>query len=560
MTMKHGFSIHRLTMTVLVSVCMILFLSQTGHTFMKTTNRKAFGAALQVAAPRITEFGYFSIASSQAASIRALPRFSRGKQGSDPLEFYNAIVGSGRPGSEGYILIEGIGLSGTSAITFEGTGVSGIVEGAGIIEDNFLNPPVVVYVRIAPWAELGPRRFTLTTPHGEVSSGDLVFTVREPTILAIWDDEGAPGTTGYISIFGVGLDQTREIRFEGGSIRATDFLLRGALNPSIVVRLDIASTAPLGPRRFSVVTEHGVIESRDVTFSVVNPYIRGIGEAEGAPGKSGRIWISGVGLCEASAIHFSGSGVMARDVISQACDYKFGRINPTVLVDVMIAPDAPLGPRTFTLTIPRGPGTVSSAETNVTFSVTTPRVDALTTSEAAPGARGRINIFGIGIEDATAIEFEDDEGITGLVRSGGAGVSLNTSVPVELSISPAAPPGPRRFRLTTPNGMVHSGEVTFTVSLPRVTTIDTTNAYWQALSDPPTAVVPGTGGLIRIYGIGLADVTGVRISGEGVSATLEPTPRQGPALNPFILVRVTVSPTAPLGERTIELELAGGKR
>ena len=62
---------------------------------------------------------------------------------------------------------------------------------------------------------------------------------------------------------------------------------------------------------------------------------------------------------------------------------------------------------------------------------------------------------------------------------------------------------------------------------------------------------------MRIYGVGLFNVTGVRISGEGVTATLEPTPRQGPALNPFILVSLNVSPTAPLGDRTIEVVLAG---
>ncbi|MCS6804021.1 MAG: hypothetical protein RMM98_00200 [Acidobacteriota bacterium] len=526
---------------------------------MKTGNQRTIEATLEVTRPQITEFGYFFYAKSQAALIRASSRTGRAKQDIDPLEFHNAINGSGRPGSEGYIMIEGIGLSGATAITFEGIGVTGEVEYPGLVDPNQLNPPVLVYVRIAPWAEPGPRRFTLTTLHGEVSSGDLVFTVRKPTILAMWDDEGAPGTAGEVTIFGVGLDQTREIRFEGEGIRVQNvWVWRAPFNPTITAQLEIAPGAPLGPRRFSVVTDHGVIESRDVTFSVVNPYIRGIWDAEGAPGKSGQISIGGVGLCGATAVNFSGSGVTVEDVYAQPCSYANGSIS----AKVTIAPDAPLGPRAFTVTIPRGPGTVSSAETNVTFTVTPPRVDSLTTAEAAPGARGYLYIAGIGIGDATAVEFEDGEGITALVRSGGGGVSslLNGSVDAELSISPVATPGPRRFRLRTPNGMVHSGDVTFTVSPPRVTSIDTTNGYWQGIADPPTAVVPGTSGLIRIYGIGLADVVGVRISGEGVTARLDPMPRQGPTLNPFILVRVNVSPDAPLGPRTLELELASGKK
>jgi hypothetical protein len=532
--------------TILCSVLLLgdAFTSADSHMTLISEDAK-----LQVVAPKITGFGQFFVGSSAMASTAKLLRANISNQGLDPDELFNAIYGSGRPGAEGDIVIEGVGLSGTTGIIFEGTGVSGVVE-----TGPELNPMVFVHVRIEPWAELGRRQFTLLTPRGEVSSGDIAFTVREPSVLLIRDNEGAPGTSGYIKLFGVGLDQPQEIRFEGEGVRVRDFLLRGALNPSISLRLDIDSTAPLGPRRFSIVTGHGVIESQDVSFCVTNPRIDFIGEVEGAPGTSGFIQIQGVGLHDASAINFSETGVTGsvRDSTGEL-------LNPHITVDVTIASDAPMGPRTFTLRIPRGSGTISSADTNVTLTVTLPRIDALSTSEAAPGASGSLCIDGVGIGSATEIQFEDGDGIVGVVRPRGEGVrnSLNPGVTVNLSISPTAPVGSRRFRLRLANGMVHSGDVSFTISLPRVTVIDTRGDLFS-LGDPTSEVAQGTSGRIRIYGVGLFTVIGVRISGEGVIGRLEPTPRQGPDLNPYIVVTLTVSATAALGERTIELSLTGG--
>lgn len=533
--------------------CFLLFLSLgMGRLTSVTGQITNQEVTLEVAAPRIIGFGQFFVASSAPASVAQLPSTDINGQELDPNEFFHALFGSGRPGAKGDIMIEGIGLSGTTGIIFEGTGVSGEVD-IGPEED--LNPHVIVRVRIEPWAEPGPRRFTLLTPRGEVHSGDVVFMVREPSVLLIEADAGAPGTSGYVNLFGVGLDQTQEIRFEGEGVRVRDFILLGTLNPSIFLRLDIDSTAPLGPRRFSVVTAHGVIESQAVTFTVTNPRITGISDSEGAPGTSGIITINGVGLCDTSAINFSGTGVTGT-VRPLVCNDE-RVINIHIRVEVTIAPDAPLGPRTFTLTIPRGPGTASSAEADVTLTVTPPRIDALTETEAAPGARGSLYISGVGIGQATQIQFEGSEDIAGSVRRIGAGVlrSLNAPVTVDLTIAPTATLGPRRFTLTLPNGTVDSGALTFTVSSPRITSIDTRGDLYGD-SDPPTAVAPGTSGRMRMYGLGLSHVVGVRFSGEGVAGTLEPIPPQGPALNPFIRVSLTVSPTAVLGERTIELILA----
>jgi hypothetical protein len=176
------------------------------------------------------------------------------------------------------MIIEGIGLGEASAIKFEGEGVAGEVEGS--VTDE-LNSPIYVDVRVDASAPLGPRHFTLITPEGEVSSGDVVLIVEEPKITAFIDNshEGAPGSRGLISIMGIGLDDATEISFSGTGVTGKVLPLgheRFFLNPSVAVELTISASAPLGERVFTIMTSHGPVTSGDVKFRVVNPRITGV--------------------------------------------------------------------------------------------------------------------------------------------------------------------------------------------------------------------------------------------------------------------------------------------
>jgi hypothetical protein len=511
---------------------------------------------LRITEPYIRGFGQVStFSSASSASKPVIPKLQN--EGIDPEDIVNTLYGSGRPGSQGFIKIEGIGLGGATAIRFEGDGVSGSIVDAGI--EGELNPGIFVEMKVELSAKMGPRRFTLITPRGEISSGDVAFMVCEPSVVFLSDPEGSPGTSGEVVLLGVGLDQAQEVRFDGEGLMAHVVREIPLLNPQIVLNVEISSSAPLGQHHFSVVTSHGMIESREVTFNITNPRVADILDGnrflvpggEGAPGTSGWMLLRGVGLQHASAIEFSGVGVTG------TIDPSFGTgLNVDKIVRVTIAETAPIGPRTFILTIPRGSGVVSSTETGITFTVTAPRIDVLTPAEAAPGSQGVLFIDGVGIGNATGIQFDGGNDMVGSVRVPSPSVirSLNAGVTVDLIISPTAVLGPRGFHLALPNGGVEGGEINFTASLPRITSVDTRGNIGDIEINPTDAAV-GTSGLIRIYGVGLRNVVSVRFSGEGVVGTLEPVPRQGSTLNPYILVRLQISPTVPIGERAIELTL-----
>lgn len=125
-----------------------------------------------------------------------------------------------------------------------------------------------------------------------------------------------------------------------------------------------------------------------------------------------------------------------------------------------------------------------------------------------------------------------------------------------MSISSTAAFGPRQFRLVLPNDTIYSGDVTFTVTPPRITSINDSGLFGPVTR---AEVAPGTSGLIRFYGPGLNQVMAVRFSGEGVTGTLESNPQGLVGLYMFIDVRLTVSPSAPLGDRDIELVLANDR-
>lgn len=408
---ERRFWIEKLTRKVSALVGVIIVLAMAGNPTSVAEEMK-----LVVRAPRVTGFGSIGVPVSSKTSIHEAFIADLNQRRADQTNLFDLLYGSGRPGTEGGIVVEGIGLNGTTAVVFEGTGVTAVEVAT---DPEALNSPVYMQVRIEPWAEPGPRHFTLMTPRGPVFSGDVVFTVSEPRVIG-FRYEGSPGTSGYINVYGVGFDGTQEIRFDGEGVTVRDFMLYGEINPIICMHVDISPTAPLGPRRFSVVTSHGVIDSGQVMFTVTNPRIMyilegnnttldGIREAEGAPGTRGQVFIYGVGLRGASAIEFSGQGLTGRIYPSRG-----ELLNTYIIAEVTIAPDAPPGPRTFTLIVPRAPGFVSSTETGVTLTVTPPRIDRPLRSIGAPGTRGRFYIRGVGLGRATEIQFDGD-GIVGTV-------------------------------------------------------------------------------------------------------------------------------------------------
>ncbi len=393
--------------------------------------------------------------------------------------------GYGRPGASGFILISGVGLSGATEIEFEGRGVRGEVVSAGRAGE--LNPPVLVRVMIDPAAELGPRAFTLLTPRGPVRSEGVAFIVTEPKILALWDEEGAPGSSGRVEIFGIGLDGAQAIEFEGTGVGGAIVPSEGRfefLNPVVEVDLRIAEDATFGERGFIVETAHARLRSGLVRFRVVAPRIDGVWEGhnfrpdqgfrmsgEGARDSFGDVLIVGIGLGGAREVTFSGSGIEAR--LMPGFPEQMQELNPVLTVHVTIAADAPLGERGILVTLPRVPGRVDSRDTEVTFTVIEPRIDGIADrrgfNEAVAGACGEVEVRGVGLREATAIAFAEPGGVRGTIRPEASSTPLlNSPARVWLTVDPHAPIGPRAFSMRTRRGEVSSGAAVFVVSVPRI--------------------------------------------------------------------------------------------
>lgn len=552
------------------------------------------GVVLRVSAPRIL-------------SIQDGSRLFVGGGAEDPN-------GYGRPGASGFILISGIGLAGATEIEFEGSGVRGEVVSAGAPEE--LNPSVLVRVTIEPTAEPGPRAFTLLTPRGPVRSEEVAFIVAPSRILAILDEEGAPGSSGRVEIFGIGLDQARAVEFEGAGVWGTVVPSEAGfefLNPIVAVDLHIAEDAPLGERAFVVETAHARVRSDPVRFQVVTPRVDGIWEGhnfrpdqgprlsgEGARDSFGDVLIFGVGLGGATKVTFSGAGIEAW--LRPGFPEQQRELNPVLTVHVRIAPEAPLGERTIQVAIPRAPGRVESRDTGVTFAVVEPRIDGIADwrgfNEAIVGACGEVEVRGVGLREAAEIIFSEPGGIRGVVKPEASSAPLlNEPLRVWMAIEADATIGPRAFSLRTRRGTITSGTVVFVVSTPRIIglsveeTIPLFGASRMSLAilerfRSPSArgergslrqwlrsrrvaslkaqtvarsfslgneVAPASAGDALIFGVGLIGARAVRFLGTGVTATIRSIPVED--LNPAVPIHLEIQRTAPLGEQTFVLEL-----
>jgi len=350
-----------------------------------------------------------------------------------------------------------------------------------------LNPSVLVRVTIEPTAELGPRAFTLLTPRGPVRSEDVALVVAPPRILAILDEEGAPGSSGQVEVFGIGLDQAQAVEFEGTGVRGTIVPSQAGfefLNPIVAVDLHIAEDAPLGERAFVVETAQARVRSESVRFRVVAPRVDGIWEGhnfrpdqgfrlsgEGARDSFGDVLVFGVGLGGATEVTFSGAGIEAW--LMPGFPEQQRELNPVLTIHVRIAPDAPLGERAILVTIPRAPGRVDSRDTGVTFAVVEPRIDGIADrrgfNEAIAGACGEVEVRGVGLREATQIAFSEPGGIRGVVKPEMSSAPLlNEPLRVWLAIEANATLGPRAFSVRTRRGEITSGAVVFVVSTPRI--------------------------------------------------------------------------------------------
>jgi hypothetical protein len=350
-----------------------------------------------------------------------------------------------------------------------------------------------------------------------------------PSITAIAPTEALAGTEVTALISGQRLAGTTAVDFSDTGIDAV--LMEGGTDTSVPVRLSIADEAEEGPRTFTLTTPAGAVSSGSLVFTVLRPapQILAIVPAEAQTGTGLSATISGQGLAGATAVKFSGTGVVAAVLP--------GGNDRSLPVRINVDDGAAEGERTFSVAVPRGE--VDSG--SVTFGVRrpAPAINAIFPDTGTSGTTIELaEISGQGLAGALAVSFSGT-GLIGVILPGGTDLTVR----VRIVIASGAAAGARTFTVDTPRGAIGSGSVVFTVNRPRpsISVIE------------PTQGQAGTTIDALITGTGLSDASEVDFSGTGVQATIRAGGTDG-----RVPIRIAIDSTAPEGARSFSVQTPAG--
>jgi mucin-19 len=163
--------------------------------------------------------------------------------------------------------IMGTALTGATAVTFSGSGVTAVIVAGGT------DSSLPISITIAANASLDTRIFTVATPAG-TSAAFNGFTVARPTITGISPAMGTAGFSLAVTISGTNLTGANAVAFSGSGV--TGVVGPGVTETSAPVVITIAAGAAPGVRDVTVATP----DATSTPFS---------GFAVVAPGPSGVI-------------------------------------------------------------------------------------------------------------------------------------------------------------------------------------------------------------------------------------------------------------------------------
>jgi sugar lactone lactonase YvrE len=138
--------------------------------------------------------------------------------------------------------ITGLNLSGATAVTFDGTGVTATILSGGT------STSLPVSIAMAPDAVGGPRTFAVTTSVG--TSTPALFTVKRMKLTGILPSLGSTGTSMTATLTGTYLSGANAVTFSGTGVTAT--VNPGGTDSSIPITITIASGASLGVHTVSL--------------------------------------------------------------------------------------------------------------------------------------------------------------------------------------------------------------------------------------------------------------------------------------------------------------------
>jgi hypothetical protein len=236
--------------------------------------------------------------------------------------------------------ITGANFVSGATVTVSGTGVT--VAGVAFASATSLR----ANVSVTSAAALGARNVTVRNPDGTTGTCTGCLTVGGAiTITSLTPTSRAQGATNQsITINGSGFGTGDTASF-GAGITVSSLTINSASRVTAVVT--VAPTATLGGRTVTVTAPDGRVATRANGFSVTAaPKITSVTPTSIRRGRLAVFTVNGSGFQNGARLTFSGTGITL----------NFSGVSGTtsVVAVITVASNAPLGPRTVTITNPDG--------------------------------------------------------------------------------------------------------------------------------------------------------------------------------------------------------------
>ena len=165
------------------------------------------------------------------------------------------VPNSGLRGQVVNVVINGAKLSGETAVTVSGGGITVTVTSSS-------PTAVTATFAISGSAAFGARNVTVTTPGGSATLAGA-FTVVQPTLASIAPNSGGRGTAVNVTLTGTNLSGATAVTVSGTGVAASNVV---ATSPTTVTAtLTITNTAGLGAHNVAVVTSAGTTNTMPFT-------------------------------------------------------------------------------------------------------------------------------------------------------------------------------------------------------------------------------------------------------------------------------------------------------
>jgi len=326
---------------------------------------------------------------------------------------------------------------------------------------------------------------------GSVGAATLAVGLSFPRLEIVGVDppSGNQGETLQVTINGNGFDEGAAVSF-GEGVQVIELVptalrrsrqVRALAQNRLVVVVQIDPGAALGSRAVTVTNPDGSTVTAPDAFLVTTAAeplrFNGVEPGSAKQGETVQVTLLGDGFLPGAVVSF-GEGVQVqsasvgkRGLKAASCGVKRikalaeTRLTVTLTVD----PDAALGPRDVTVTLPDG----RSATLNGAFEVLTSAIplvlDGVSPNSGKQGESLRVTLSGGGFVPGAEVDFGEGITVQNPVvskrsgKTGGVKPLADHVLTVDLIIAPTAPRGPRNVTVTLPDGRSETAVEAFTV-------------------------------------------------------------------------------------------------